>query len=137
MSLLLDSPGGTGRSDVPRKKATLDVLREAMETEEPALALDAIEGRVPFNSLVHAGDGAHDERIEAAPDVALPARHGSDVGLHGGVAVGLRDLRVTAGEESRLREGPLGGGLFLRLSRTSWTSCQPLCSLAVDLVACL
>ena len=68
----------------------------AMEAEEPALALDAIEGRVPFDRLVHVGDGAHDERVEAAPDVAFPARHGRDVGLHGGVAVGLRDLRVAA-----------------------------------------
>ena len=67
-----------------------------MEAEEPALALDAIEGRVPFDGLVHVGDGAHDERVEAAPDVAFPARHGRDVGLHGGVAVGLRDLRVAA-----------------------------------------
>ena len=73
-----------------------------MEAEEPALALDAVERRVPFDRLVHAGDGAHDERVEAAPDVAFPARHGRDVGLHGGVAVGLRDLRVAACE-SRAR----------------------------------
>ena len=52
---------------------------------------------------MHAGDGAHDERVEAAPDVAFPARHGRDVGLHGGVAVALRDLRVAAREEDRLR----------------------------------
>jgi len=43
----------------------------------------------------------------AAPDVAFPARHGRDVGLHGGVAVGLRDLRIPAGEKGRLR-GPRG-----------------------------
>jgi hypothetical protein len=73
-----------------------------MKAEEPALALDAIEGRVPFDCLAHVGDGAHDERVEAAPDVAFPARHGRDVGLHGGVAVGLRDLRVAACEEGRL-----------------------------------
>jgi hypothetical protein len=36
---------------------------------------------------------------EAASDVAFPARHGRDVGLLGGVAVGLRDLRVVACEE--------------------------------------
>ena len=74
-----------------------------MEAEEPALALDAVERRVPFDRLAHAGDGAHDERVEAAPDVAFPARHGRDVGLYGGVAVGLRDLRVAACEEGRLR----------------------------------
>src|SRR5262245_61434791 len=78
-----------------------------MKAEEPALtlalALDAIEGRVPLHGLAHAGDGAHDKRVEAAPDVAFPARHGRDVGLHGGVAVGLCDLRVAACEEGRLR----------------------------------
>src|SRR6266852_9061680 len=85
------------------EESHLDVLRDAMEAEEPALALDAIEGRVPFDRLAHAGDGAHDECVEAASDVAFPARHGRDVGLHGAVAVGLRDLRVAACEEGRLR----------------------------------
>src|SRR3546814_7458071 len=70
-----------------------------------------------FRSLAHAGDGAHDERIEAAPDVAFPARHGRDIGLHGGVAVGLRDLRVAACEEGRRRSDPLGGGLLCDLRR--------------------
>jgi hypothetical protein len=37
-----------------------------------------------------------DERVEAAPDVAFPAWHGRDIGLHVGVAVSLRDLRITA-----------------------------------------
>src|SRR5262249_34256584 len=38
--------------------------------------------------------------------------HGREVGLHGGVAVGLRDLRIAAGEEFRLRRDALGGGLL-------------------------
>src|SRR5438105_14962293 len=100
--------GLAGRDRTQRRapeESHLDVLREAMEAEEPALALDAIEGRVPFDRLVHAGDGAHDEGVEAAADVAFPARHGRDAGLHGGVAVGLRDLRVAAREEFRLRLG--------------------------------
>ena len=42
---------------------------------------------------------AHDERIEAAPDVAFPVWRGRDVGLHGGVTVALCDLRVAAYEE--------------------------------------
>src|SRR5258708_3590241 len=91
-----------------------------------ALALDAIEGRVPLDRLVHVGDGAHDERVEATPDVAFPARHGRDVGPHGCVAVRLRDLRVAAGEESRLRSDPLGGGLlcdFRRLLRRLASHC--------------
>src|SRR5262245_55568697 len=65
-----------------------------MKGEEPAFALDAIEGRVPLDGLAHVGNGAHDERVEAAPDVAFPVRHGRDVGLHGGVAVGHRDLEL-------------------------------------------
>jgi regulator of protease activity HflC (stomatin/prohibitin superfamily) len=38
----------------------------------------------------------HDQLVKAASDVALPARHGRDVGLHRDVAVGLRDLRIAA-----------------------------------------
>jgi hypothetical protein len=70
-----------------------------MEVEEPALVLDSVKRRVPFDRLAHAGNGTHDERVEEAPDLAFPARHRPDVGLHGGVAVGLRDLRVAACEE--------------------------------------
>jgi hypothetical protein len=41
----------------------------------------SIRGKEPtFEALsrshAHAGDGAHDERVEAALDVAFPARHG-------------------------------------------------------------
>src|SRR5262245_48603493 len=94
--------GLAGRERMQRRAAEeshLHVLRKAMNAEEPALALDAVQRRVPFDRLVHAGDGALDERVEAAPDVAFPAGHGRDVGLHGGVAVALRDLRVAAREE--------------------------------------
>src|SRR5262249_31411786 len=94
---------GLTRWDRTQRRAAeeghFDVLREAMKVEEPALALDAIEGRVPFHRLAHAGDGAHDERVEATPDIAFPVRHGRDIGLHGRVAIGLRDLRVAACEE--------------------------------------
>jgi len=48
-------------------------------------------------------DGAGDQRAEAAADVAFPAGHGGDIGLHRRVAFALRDLRVTAGEEPGLR----------------------------------
>src|SRR5207249_375705 len=98
--------GLAGRDRIQRRAAEeshLDVLREAMEAEEPALALDAIEGRIPLDRFAHARDGAHDEGVETAADVAFPARHGRDVGLHGGVAVGLRDLRVAACEEGGRR----------------------------------
>src|SRR3977135_1313196 len=96
----------TRRGDRTQRRAAeeshFDVAREAMDAEEPALALDSVERRAPFDCLAHAGDGAHDECVEAAPDVPFPARHGRDVGLHGGVAVGLRDLGVAACEEGRL-----------------------------------
>ena len=52
--------------------------------------LKRIEGR----GIHETGDSPRDERVEAVPDVVFPARHGRDVGLHGCVAVALRDLRV-------------------------------------------
>jgi hypothetical protein len=42
-----------------------------METEEPALALDAIKWRIPLHGLAYVRDAAHDELVEAAPDVAF------------------------------------------------------------------
>src|SRR5438105_11367530 len=92
--LALGLAGGDGTQRRTAEESHLDVLREAVEAKEPALALDAIEGRVPFDRFANPGDGAHNERVEAAPDVAFPARHGRDVGLHRSVAVGLRDLRI-------------------------------------------
>src|SRR5262245_56050304 len=92
-------PGLAGGKRTQRRAAEethLDVLVEAMKAEEPALALDAVEGRVPLDGLVDVGDGAHDERVEAAADVAFPARHGREVGPDGRVAVTLRDLRIAA-----------------------------------------
>src|SRR5262245_21835803 len=121
--------GLAGRDRMQRRAAEechFDVLSEAMKAEEPDAVLDAVERRVPFDRLAHAGDGAHDERIEAAPDLAFPARHGRDIGLHGGIAIGLRDLRIAAGEEyglrsnlarDRPRSGPLRGGLPCGLRR--------------------
>src|SRR5437763_4150117 len=94
------------------EESHFDVGREAMDAEEPALAFDSVQRRVPFDCLAHARDGAHDKRVEAAPDVAFPTWHGRDVGLHGYVAVALRDRRGAAGKEGRLRGDPLGGGLL-------------------------
>src|SRR5262249_5236673 len=99
-------------------------FREAVDAEEPALVLDAIEGRVPFDRLVHARDGARDQRVETAPEVALPARHGRDIGLHGRVAVALRDLRVPAREEDRL-SGLAGSRLRCRLCVTPLAGALP------------
>src|SRR5262245_11490417 len=97
--LLLGLDGGEWTQRRTAKEGHLDVLRDAMEAEEPALALDAVERRVPLHSLGHIGDGTHDERVELSADVLFPARHGRNEGLHGLVAVTLRDLRVAAGKE--------------------------------------
>src|SRR5262245_22490039 len=70
-----------------------------MEAEEESHTLDSVKGRVPFDRLAHTGNAAHNDRVEPAPDVALPAGHRGNVGLHGGVAVGFRDLRIAAGKE--------------------------------------
>ncbi len=43
-------------------------------------------------------DGSGDEGVELLADVAFPAGHGGDVGLHRRVAVALGDLRIAAGE---------------------------------------
>src|SRR5882672_2101869 len=102
--LALGLAGGDRTQRRAAEESYFDVAREAMDAEEPAQALDAVQRRAPFDRLAHAGDGAHDERVEAAPDVAFPARHGRDVGLHGGVAVRLPDLRVAACEEGRLSD---------------------------------
>jgi antitoxin (DNA-binding transcriptional repressor) of toxin-antitoxin stability system len=60
---------------------------EAGEVITIALALDAVQRRVPLQGLAHVGHVPHDERVEALPEVALPARHPGDVRLHRGVAV--------------------------------------------------
>src|SRR5258708_2149979 len=83
--LALGLAGGNRTQRRAAEESHLDVFREAMDAEEPALALDSVQRRVPFNRLVHAGDGAHNERVEAAPDLAFPPWHGRDVGLHASV----------------------------------------------------
>src|SRR5436189_5950687 len=101
--LALGLAGGDRTQRRAAEESHLKALREAMEAEEPALALDAIKGRVPLHGLAHVGYGPHDERVEDAPHFAFPARHGRDVDLHGGVAVGFRNLRVATREEGRRR----------------------------------
>src|SRR4051812_49160423 len=78
------------------EKSHFDVAGEDVKRQEPALALDAVEWRVPFDRLADAGDGAFDSCVETASDVAFPARHGRDIGPHGCVAVTLCDLGVAA-----------------------------------------
>jgi hypothetical protein len=126
------------------EESHFDVVREGMDAEEPALALDSVKRRLPYDCLAEAGDGAHDERVEAAPNVALAARHGRDVGpargrrrrlsrsegcrLRGGPALrpcGLR-LRCRLARFGRLRSDPLGGGLRRLLGRLAGHVFTPL-----------
>src|SRR5687768_18575477 len=111
-----------------------------MEAEEPSLALDSVEGRVPFHCLAHLGDGARNERVEAPADVALPPRHRRDVGLDGGVAVGLRDLRIAPGEKGRLPRDILCRAFLRALPAAGSIECdrradERLERLRVDLLA--
>src|SRR5690554_1042365 len=76
------------------EESDFDILREAMNAEEPEVVLYPIEGRVPLHCLAHAGHEAFDQRIDAAPDLAFPARHGCDIGLHRRIAVSLGDLGI-------------------------------------------
>src|SRR5262245_3738841 len=78
-----------------------------MERQKPPLPSDAVERRVPLHGLAHARHAAHDQRVEAPAEVALPARHRGDVRLHRRVALAFRDLRVAARQEHDL----LGGSL--------------------------
>ena len=54
--LLLGLAWGDRMQRRAAEESHLDVLREAMEAEEPALALDAIEGRVAGPPDLAAGD---------------------------------------------------------------------------------
>ncbi|KQZ87113.1 hypothetical protein ASD64_06620 [Mesorhizobium sp. Root157] len=94
--LLLRCSGRDGFERHAAKEGDFYVFFKAMKAEEPALFTGAIEGRVPFYRLAHVRDGAGDEGVEAAADVAFPAWHGGDIGLHGRFAVSLGDLRVAA-----------------------------------------
>src|SRR5438132_7355289 len=96
--VLARAAGWNGPKRRAAKEGYLDVAGEDMERQEPALALEAIKWRVPLHGLAHVGHVPHNERVEPAPDVVLPARHPDDVRLHRGVAVRLRDLRVDARE---------------------------------------
>lgn len=91
---------GLDRGDWTQRRAAeeshFDVFRQAMVTEKPALAFDAIKGCVPPHGLAYVGHGALDEIVEETPDIVFPTRHGRDVSLHRCVAIAFGDLRVAA-----------------------------------------
>src|SRR5690606_6854044 len=83
------------------KEGYLHIAGETVKGQEPAAFLDTIEGRVPLHRLLHVGDLAADNGVDPAPDRALPARHGRDIGLYPCVAMAFRDLRIAAREQLR------------------------------------
>jgi hypothetical protein len=72
--VLTSVSGWNGSQGRASEEGHLDVVGEDVEPQELALALDAKEGRVPPHGIAHVRHVAHDERVEAAPDVAFPAR---------------------------------------------------------------
>src|SRR5262245_47012723 len=93
--LLLGLAGGKRTQRCAAEEAHLHVPVEAVNAEEPAVALGAVEGRVPLHRLAHVGDRAFDERVEAAADVVFPSGHGRDVVLDGDVPVALMCNLIT------------------------------------------
>ena len=62
--------GLTGWERTQRRAAEeghFDVFREAVKAEEPRPVLDAVEWRVPFDRLAHAGNGLDDQRVQPSP----------------------------------------------------------------------
>ncbi|KAG0905879.1 hypothetical protein G6F31_021882 [Rhizopus arrhizus] len=61
---------------------------------------------------MHVRNGLHDQRIKPTAQVALPARHGRNIGLHRTIAFAFGNLRVAARQQDgfgRLRAGTLRG----------------------------
>jgi hypothetical protein len=97
------------------EEANLHVLGEAVEAEEPALALHPIEGGVPPHRLPDIGDEPDNHLVDLDSYPLLPLGHGIEVGLDGRRAIPLRDLGIAAGEEL----GGVGHAVRLRAS-SSW-----------------
>src|SRR3546814_2040375 len=56
------------------EEGDLDIAGEAMEADEPALPLAAVEGRVPAHGLLHPRHAPFDQRVEPLARGALPSR---------------------------------------------------------------
>src|SRR3972149_10871369 len=69
--VLARASGWNGPQRRASEEGHLNVVGKDVEPQEPAPAPDAIEGRVPLHGLAYIGHVAHDERVEAAPDVAV------------------------------------------------------------------
>src|SRR5690554_6126956 len=89
--------GGWWIKAVTPEEGHLHVTGEAVIAEEPQVILHAVERRVPLHRLLHARHDALDNGIQPAPDLALPAGHGRDLGLDRFIAIALGNLRIAAG----------------------------------------
>ena len=128
--LIFVSAGRNALQQSVLEERHLHIAGEDVVTQEPTFALDAIERRIPPRTLVRFRQRTHDEVIESAPDIAFPARHGRDVGLHKDVAVGLRDRGCRPKGEPASRRPA-----WCRPSLAYWISCLPLRSLQNALLA--
>ena len=93
-----------GREALAVVPADLHVLVVAVEREEPAGLLRAVERRVPLYRLADARHLAADDRVDPPTRRMLPPagacrRHCIEERRDGGLAESHRDLRVVAGEE--------------------------------------
>src|SRR5688572_7577005 len=70
--LIFAGPGWQRIERRAAKERYLHVMREDVKRQKPALALDAIERRVPFHSLLHLRHCADNERVEALSHRAFP-----------------------------------------------------------------
>ena len=96
---LLGLAGRQGAQQRAAEERHLHVPGEAVKAEKPAAVWQAIERRVPPDRLLDFRKRSLDERVEAHSDLALPARHGREVGLHRRIAVTLRNLRIAPGKQ--------------------------------------
>ena len=128
--LILASAGRNSLQQSALEERHLHIAGEDVVTQEPTFALDAIERRIPPRTLVRFRQITHDEVIESAPDIAFPARHGRDVGLNRGVAIGLRDRGCRPKGEPASRRPA-----WCRPSLAYWMSCLPLRSIQYKLRA--
>src|SRR5687768_9907882 len=81
------------------EEGDLDVLVEAMKGGEPAFFRNAIERGVPLHRLDGVRHRTHDQRVQSAPERALPSGDGREIGADESLAMTFRDLGIPSGEQ--------------------------------------
>src|SRR5437867_2443017 len=67
--VLAGAAAWSGSQRPAAEEGHLHVAGENVERQEPTPALDAVERRVPLHGLAHVRHAAHDEPVEALPEV--------------------------------------------------------------------